>query len=544
MATVSAQQFLKGGKIQLVQPASTNPEISKSQTQPGFLSRVGTDLQKRLVEGGQTIEDSMNGNNNPLTTGLQFAGKVGAGSVLDVIGEAFKSGLNAVPQSIKEPVSHAINKTAEWMVNNPTIYQGLNAANQGIDAYEAWKSKNPQNAKTLESVVNIAQLIPAGEAGSTAEKATFNGAEKSLKMIGDLGGDLKSKVVDTGENLLNKVRDVVTPLEDTTKTTLQDTSMSKFNKYASQAEKAITDIKQPTPMELAGQQGERALKSLQGKLKTIGEQKKAVVQSIADTKVGGVVDEARQNLRTLLEDRVGLKFGEKKVKMMHGDKEMVRVVPSIRNAKGRVATISDKADIQLLFDVDRKLKSIAKNPTFQKVDDAIDFTHDLLYKRSSLTAVPVNGKVEGILKNITKTLNDQLKEIGGTKYKNLNINYSNTKKVFDVLNKGLGVDGNKGAALMKQLFSPNGTVPRKLFRAIHDMTGIDLAEEASLAKYAMDRIGDVRQKSLLESAITGQSLPTSKGGIFGRILKYGEDKLQDPMGKARRIINRSGGKRK
>lgn len=214
-----------------------------------------------------------------------------------------------------------------------------------------------------------------------------------------------------------------------------------------------------------------------------------------------------------------------------------------KNAANRLSSVSDPNDLKLIKDIDFKLSTLAKSPTFQRVDDAIDWIQDKLYKRTAMTAVPVNGKVEGIIKNLTTELNSKLKNIGGAEYASLNDSYSSGKKVFDKLNKALGAEGNKGAALMKQLFSPSGTAPRKLFEQVKALTGVDLVDEATLAKFVMENIGDVRQASLLEQVIKGNVNPTNAKGITRALIDFAAEKtinkLNKPLEKGRRIILKS-----
>ena len=51
---------------------------------------------------------------------------------------------------------------------------------------------------------------------------------------------------------------------------------------------------------------------------------------------------------------------------------------------------------------------------------------------------------------------------------------------------------------MKRLFSPIGGDTRRIFAEIQAETGVDLVKEATLAKFAMEGVGDVRQASLLK----------------------------------------------
>ena len=135
--------------------------------------------------------------------------------------------------------------------------------------------------------------------------------------------------------------------------------------------------------------------------------------------------------------------------------------------------------------------------------------------------------MEGLIKETIRDLNERAKDIGGDQYKEANAAYSETRDIYDTLSKALGTDANKGAALMKQLFSPAGAMARNLFADIKRLTGIDLVNEATLAKNAMETAGDVRQKSLLGDII-GNGVPTSAKGVVSRVLEAGARKSANP----------------
>ena len=75
-----------------------------------------------------------------------------------------------------------------------------------------------------------------------------------------------------------------------------------------------------------------------------------------------------------------------------------------------------------------------------------------------------------------------------------------------------------------------------MFQSIKKYTDIDLVQEATLAKFAMENIGDVRQASLLEQVLKGNA--TSKSGLIGIAADKVLSKIQDPIGKAKRIAEK------
>lgn len=549
MATVSAQEFLKGGKPSLVLPASTNFGVPQPQGhgQPGFFGNLKNDFTKRI----NTVKNFANTKGPTAPNAFEkFGVGVGqaVGAVGDVIGEGIKSTYNTLPQGVQNVVGPAVKKSfasalvdtvvpgaklipepLKDLIGEKLKPQALQALQGGLEKYENFKKKNPVAATEFESALNILSAVPIGKGAKVAGEEVGALAKATGEAVGSGAKKVAQVSTDLAKEGVARAADAVSPIESGVKTVLKageadksiskGTIMQKLTKYTDQAEKAITDYSQPTPMELAGQEGEKALKSLQGQMKDVGIQKKTLTKSIADTPVGDIVDQSRQTIRKELRESAGITFTK--------DGEL-------RNAVGRIGTVSDPADLKLLKEVDNLLAKVSQKPTFQRVDDTIDHMQDLLFKRSSNLAVPVNGNVERVIKKAIKELNDNLKEIGGKEYKSLNTKYANRKKAFDALNKALGAEGNKGAALMKQLFSPNGTAPRKLFKAVKDLTGIDLVQESTLAKFAMENIGDVRQASLLEQVLK-QGVP-SKSGLVGMAAEKILGKLQNPIGKAKRIV--------
>lgn len=518
--------------LQNTQPTAKNTvgrfdyllQDKKTEDKGGFINDAKQTIGKTATKIKETFkrqeESLMKGDitgQNPLETGVQTVGSLiegGYGLIFD-----------ALKALTPEPAKEAIKGKAEQIVQNKTLQDVVSSVND-------WAEKNPRAAADLSGLLNIASLIPAGKGAETAVdvaqqagKVALKAGEDTGKVIGKAVGKLADKTQQLTSKGIDKATDIITPIDKGVETVLAKptTKIEKLADYERVAKEAILDYSKPTPLELAGRKAEEALKNIQGQMKLAAESKKSITQSMSNVNTGNIVETARNEMRSLLKDRTGLQFSDKGL---------------FKNAPGRLSAVSDKADLELLKNIDFKLTHLSKNPTFQKVDDAIDWMQDLLYKRRAMTAIPINGKVEGIIKGVVKNLNDNLKTIGGKEYTALNNAYSKSKSTFDKLNKALGVEGNKGAALMKQLFSPSGTAPRKLFDDIKNLTGIDLVDEATLAKFVMENVGDVRQASLLEQVIKG-NVPTNAKSLIQMAAEKTIGKLQNPLAKAKRIVGRS-----
>lgn len=416
------------------------------------------------------------------------------------------------------------------------VQKGLDTE-QAKKAMEGWaqlKETNPEAAMALSTVLDIADIVSnvVGIKGAKmAGEVGLKGAEKSVKATG-------SAVKLGVESVANKASDIITPIEPGVQTFLEkggesakSTKLKKLNAYVKQAEEAVNDFSKPTPLEIAGGEAEKSLKKISQKLTKVGEYKSKVVEGLSDVKVGNIASEARKELRSLLSERLGSALTKS----------------GIKSAPGRVSSVSDKADTNVIKLVDKKLAELGSDPTFRKVDDTIDYIQDILYKRSSNLSVPVNTKVEGVVKGVIGSLNEKLKTLKTgnvatdrlvSEYRKANEAYGKIKGTMDELNKMLGEKGKRAGALMKRVFSPSDAGTKKLFAEVKKLTGIDLVDEATLAKFVMENAGDARQASLLEEAIKG-NVTSARSFIAGAAEKV-IGKLQNPVGKARRIIERSG----
>lgn len=173
-----------------------------AQQKPGFIDRVGADLSKRGAMAGDIMKADMNNQQTGVESGLQLAGKVVAGGVGDVIGEGLKSVGGAIasvtPDFIKQPISDA----SKAILNSDVGKAGLAAIKQGADAYHSFAEANPRAARDIESVVDIAALLPVGKvpeaAGTIVKGATTaakagdefvgQGLKKAAQAVGDVAG--------------------------------------------------------------------------------------------------------------------------------------------------------------------------------------------------------------------------------------------------------------------------------------------------------------------------------------------------------------------
>jgi hypothetical protein len=176
-------------------------------------------------------------------------------------------------------------------------------------------------------------------------------------------------------------------------------------------------------------------------------------------------------------------------------------------------------------------KRLGNNPSAKDVDKFIDFVQDRIYSAKRDLSVPVTDDVEKILRPLTGQLNESLKSQLPNSYRNLNKKYSNMVDVRNELNSKLGYEAEKGGSLMKRVFSPSDARTKELFAEIEKITGIDLVDEATVARYVMESVGDARQASLLEQ-LQLPELPSR--GLIDFLFKKATQGFNTPEAKIKR----------
>lgn len=131
--------------------------------QPGFFARIGSHLTNRADQLREITSAPPETNVESLEKGLQVLG-TGAGTVLDVGGEILltgfhflKKGMSAVtPDFIEDPIVSKVGDAFESIVGTDVAQAGLQAAAQGIEAYQEWATEHPRAAKDVAALANIA----------------------------------------------------------------------------------------------------------------------------------------------------------------------------------------------------------------------------------------------------------------------------------------------------------------------------------------------------------------------------------------------------
>jgi len=478
MKTLTQEEFEKlYGKEALSALTTNKPKQGFFSETLDDIKGIGRDIvssaKSRSANVGEAMEARTKGEQGLGRTIFQSVGQ-SAGLGSDVIGAGVKGAVKTLlPQGAEESVKGAVQSVGTAVINNP-VAQSI------IKQYQSLDDKTKRDLESVLGVTSLtADVVGLGVAGKGAKagiKTTQQLAKAGAQKISGLSDDAILKAKQIFSNPSAKIADQVLPIPETVKTTLKRTSDDVFKKYVNQAKLAVTDQKAMTPLEIAGDKAVEALESVQKRLSSIGAQKSSIVaQSKVGLKpMGNVAVKARQNILKQI-----------------GDKTL------------------DSADQNLVNDILTKLTNLGVNPKLKQVDEFIDYAQEVLYKGSKNLTLPVGDRTEAVLKNVIRSLNNQVKDIAPDSYKALNAKYADIIDTRNILNKALGTDASKGGSLMKRVFSPTDAGTKKLFADVKKLTGIDLTDEAVLAKFSMDLFGDARQASLLQQL----NIPTQRGVI-------------------------------
>ena len=139
----------KGGFMDALKNTFSSP----SEEQIAYRERANRSINRGL--SGATDP----GLQTPAEGSLQLAGKVGAGLVLDTVGEGLVStarGLsNITPDFIEEPLTDFAKEQFTIFMNQPLMQMGLEALKTGGDKWGSWSDDNPRAARNIEAVVAI-----------------------------------------------------------------------------------------------------------------------------------------------------------------------------------------------------------------------------------------------------------------------------------------------------------------------------------------------------------------------------------------------------
>lgn len=191
MVTISGDKFFGGKPGRVVQPANDVPITTDTPTEApvekkSFLQGVKDSFNERVDSARASQEASATRKQSIASGALQTLGQ-GAGFVGDISLEGLKA---ITPEKIEKPVTEFVQKGVEKVASTDA----------GQSVIE-WAKAHPEAAKNLQSIVDIASIIPAAKGVSgvvdTAGKVLSGGVN-----VAEGGATLASRMTQkAGETL-------------------------------------------------------------------------------------------------------------------------------------------------------------------------------------------------------------------------------------------------------------------------------------------------------------------------------------------------------
>jgi polyhydroxyalkanoate synthesis regulator phasin len=138
----------------------------------GFVGNVNKDLQGRGAELANAINAYSTGQQGLTQTAIQAIGKSGAGAINDILGQ----GLSTITPEV---VKSGLMSVAQPILNSQPV-QSM------VKGYGEFAQSNPNAARTLESLGNIASMLPITKGGQVAGQAVTTVAKPVVETAGEL----------------------------------------------------------------------------------------------------------------------------------------------------------------------------------------------------------------------------------------------------------------------------------------------------------------------------------------------------------------------
>lgn len=493
-------------------PSRLSKKMAINQPNQTDNSSMFSGTQQRLADVGtnttNTISSAIRGEG-------QFEGQSPLARGTAATASAFSTipagALAMAPEPIRKGVEYVGEKIGQGFnkltgaISDTSLFKG--AAGNEVIRPDGTSSYQPNNLGILEEGLNVSANVGeiagniAGTQGAVGTlnraanvgSATLTPVKTAMRNIKPIEFSIPTPRV--GE-LVTKYRTQLSDIDPQYETVLKNQpDATKTMAYFDQAEKAALDPSVPMATTLASRQAVNAYEAIDRGASEAGRLKSELLDSIATERIpGNIAGNSIDNVKKTINERYGIVIDNK---------------GNVSQAQGRMANVDSKSQT-LISEYVGMLRELGPSPTARQLDDFVDKAQRMLYKQSSPNLFDVADEpVIAFLKQQTGEINSKLKtnvdaalKASGKEpiYGELNTKYGELLEINNALNKRLGVEGDKGASLMKSLFSPQtGEPTRRLFQQIKDETGIDLFEEATLAKFAMESVGDTRSKSLLQS---------------------------------------------
>ncbi len=283
---------------------------------------------------------------------------------------------------------------------------------------------------------------------------------------------------------------------------------TKVKKFVGATQARAQNIRNPSTEEVAAQGVNKAGNIIKNKLSLVGKQIGEIKEKIAGKAIGQV-DDVITRFQTDINKRFGLELkrtlkeaeGLPKGKLFEFTKPIKdKFKESIKPIKDRLRDVSP-ADQKRLLDIFKNLNNLKKKPNVGGASDVIKNLDDLV-DFSKIDQFGVNrDPLKGLLASLRGQINEKVRS-SSSQLAKVNDQFSKLKELESFLAEQAGKDLQRGELLLKRVFSGDKSREAvKLLNQIKEETGLDLVQDAALARFAIEQFGTEAEKSLLSQAL-------------------------------------------
>lgn len=380
---------------------------------------------------------------------------------------------------------------------------------EGWEKWEQFKQTSPEANRlglSIESVLPLAEFATWWVTAKLGKETLETGLEvwaKKWKELIETWEQIIEKWKEGIWNIKEKVSEITLPdlpslwnkpsqiaeniawIDEQTKNILKESTTEDFNRYVQAGKDAKDNIKNPSPMDIAGQEALDVLQDITNRKKWAGRRMWNVVKANPDVTVN--TSDLLINYDDFLKNRFNLQVDPKTLKIspIKWKEAKTSDIKLIETLNDNVLSIITKENIGIedLEAISTRIKS-----GFSKI----------------LTDRGVWSKLSPDEKSlkwfITWEITSMIKKNLPEEYTIASNDFARLLDLEERLAKLLWDGGDKGASFIKSAYSPQTWARfRRLAEEILEETGIDLTTKAGLAKFAMQLAWDPRQASLLEA---------------------------------------------
>lgn len=185
---------------------------SESAGHDSSLFNIGGELLTNLKSRGNDLKKIYDRQSGPdqlgfAETGLQSAGAL-AGGVSDVAGAVLKGSYRLLAPKV---VRDAVHGVGQDILHSDLGQSGMEALHKGLEYWQDFAEKHPDAAKDIESVVDIASVIPNVKAGMAAAETVGTVGKAAVATAKGLGRGTAA-LINTGKDVID--RGVINSIKD------------------------------------------------------------------------------------------------------------------------------------------------------------------------------------------------------------------------------------------------------------------------------------------------------------------------------------------